>query len=123
MIETTLPTQDYGWLTGSPAMREFVDERVVKALSEKSYSITDKTWEATLGISRRALEDDQYGALRIRVNDLANEAARHQHKIETSHPSRPYAQKAATNFAGSDCFKRANAWLEKHDSPGIIWCP
>lgn len=81
VIETALPTQDYGWLTGTPTMREFTDERVVKALAENSHTITDKTWEATLGISRRSLEDDQYGALRIRINDLANEAARHQAKI------------------------------------------
>lgn len=81
VIPTTLPTQDYGWLSGNPTMREFVDERRLKALKELSQTITDKTWEATLGVSRRALEDDQYGAIRLRVQDLANEAARHREKI------------------------------------------
>lgn len=81
VVPTTLPSQDYGWLSGTPAMREFVDERRLKALKENSQTITDKTWEATLAISRRALEDDQYGAIRIRTQDLAREAVRHKEKI------------------------------------------
>lgn len=81
VIQTTLPTQDYGWLTNAPKMREFVDERQVKALKGLEWSITDKTWEATLGVQRRAIEDDQYGAIRIRVNDLAAEPVRHKEEI------------------------------------------
>lgn len=81
VIPTTLATQDYGWLSSVPAMREFTDERKLKALTENSQTITDKTWEATLAISRRALEDDQYGAIRLRTQDLAREAVRHKEKI------------------------------------------
>lgn len=81
VVPTTLPTQDYAWLSGTPVMREFVDERKLKALKENSQTITDRTWEATLAVSRRALEDEQYGLIRIKVNDLATEAARHREKI------------------------------------------
>lgn len=81
VVPTTLPTQDYAWLGQVPSMREWVDERVHKALKSYNWSITDRTWEATLDISRRALEDDQYGMLRIRINDLAGAAALHREKI------------------------------------------
>lgn len=81
VIPTTLATQDYAWLSGTPAMREFVDERKLKALKENSQTITDKTWEATLAVSRRSLEDDQYGTIRLRTQDLARAAVRHKEKI------------------------------------------
>lgn len=81
VFETTLPTQYYGWLTNAPQMREFVSERQIKALKEMEWSITDKTWESTLGIKRQALEDDQYSMIRARVQDLARVPVMHQERI------------------------------------------
>jgi phage major head subunit gpT-like protein len=73
-VDTTQETQDYGWVAGLPTMREFTDERVPKGLMQYGTKITDKTWEATIGVSRRAIENDQYGQIMIKVRELAREA-------------------------------------------------
>lgn len=78
VVQTTLPTQKYGWLGSAPLMREFIDERLPAGLRSANYSITDKTFEATIAVDRKALEDDQYGMIRMRARDLAREAARHR---------------------------------------------
>lgn len=78
VIPTDLPVQKYGWLGSVPAMREFVDERMPKGLRAVNYTIQDTVWESTIAVERRALEDEQIGAIRLRVQDLGREAARHK---------------------------------------------
>lgn len=78
VLQTELPVQKYGWLGSVPTMREFVDERMPKGLRTYNYSIQDATWESTIAVERRALEDEQIGAIRLRVQDLGGEAARHK---------------------------------------------
>jgi len=70
-INTTQETQDYGWIGSPPAIREFIDERVGKGLAVSGLKVTDKTWEATIAISRRMLENDQLGAVKMRIQELA----------------------------------------------------
>ncbi len=81
VIQTTLPTQKYGWLGAVPTMREWIDERMPRGLKKYEYAISDKTWEATIAVERKALEDDQLSAIRLRVRELGNEAARHKDQI------------------------------------------
>lgn len=78
VIPTNLPVQKYGWLGSVPTMREFVDERMPKGLRTFNYTIQDTVWESTIAVERRALEDEQIGAIRLRVQDLGREAARHK---------------------------------------------
>lgn len=70
VIETTQPVQKYAWLGGVPRMREFRDERVLRLLKKYEYSISDKVYEATIAVDRKALEDEQYGLLRLRAQEL-----------------------------------------------------
>lgn len=81
IIRTTLPTQKYGWLGTVPVMREFVDERTPTGLRVVEYAISDRTWEASIAVDRRALEDEQYDMIRLRVRDLALEAVRHKEQL------------------------------------------
>lgn len=78
VVQTELPVQKYGWLGSVPVMREFVDERMPKGLRPYGYTIQDTVWESTIAVERRALEDEQIGAIRLRVQDLGREAARHK---------------------------------------------
>jgi len=84
-IATVIPsehdTEKYAWLGSVPKMREFKDERVPAALLEHDYSIRNKTWEASIAVDRAAIEDEQYGQIRIRVQGLADEARRHQDEL------------------------------------------
>lgn len=83
VIQTELPVQKYGWLGSVPTMREFVDERLPKGLRTVNYTISDTVWESTIAVERRALEDEQIGAIRLRVQDLGWEAARHKDFLVT----------------------------------------
>ena len=74
-IGSTSDKETYGWLGSTPSMREWIDERMPKAIRENSFTISNKKFEASMSVSREALEDDQYGQIRIRVQQLA-EAAR-----------------------------------------------
>lgn len=78
LVQTTLPTQKYGWLGSVPLMREFEDERLPAGLRAYHYSISDAVWESSISVDRRALEDDQYDMIRLRVQDMAREAVRHR---------------------------------------------
>lgn len=84
-IATVVPsehdTEKYAWLGAVPKMREFKDERAPAGLLEHSYSIVNKTWESSIAVDRAALEDDQYGQIRLRVQALADEARRHQDEL------------------------------------------
>lgn len=77
VVQSSSDSEKYAWLGESPTMSEFLDERQIKDLSETSYSIPNKTWEATIGVSRSDLEDDQVGGIRLRIDDLAQRARQH----------------------------------------------
>lgn len=81
VIATTQPTQTYAWLSAPPAMREFVDERRPVGMTGHSVQISDKVFEASLAIERRALEDDQVGLIRLRIRELAERVLAHRHQI------------------------------------------
>lgn len=81
VINTTMPAQKYGWLGAAPAMREFVDERRPQGLNSNIATIEDKTFEATIAVERRAIEDDQLDLVRLRIKDLAQRVATHRHQL------------------------------------------
>lgn len=81
VVSTTMPVQKYPWLGATPPMREFVDERRPAGLNSYSVSIEDKTFEASIAVERRAIEDDQLDLIRLRIRDLASRVASHRHQI------------------------------------------
>jgi phage major head subunit gpT-like protein len=84
-IATVIPSEHdsekYAWLGSVPRMREFKDERIPAGLLEHDYSIRNKTWEASIAVERSALEDDQYGQIKLRIQALGEEARRHQDEL------------------------------------------
>ncbi len=81
VISTTLPTQSYAWLGAPPPMREFVDERRPAGLASNAITISDKVFESSIAVDRRAIEDDQLDLIRLRVKDLAFRVSAHRHQI------------------------------------------
>jgi len=84
MIMETTSTSDsekYGWLGESPQMREWLDERKLSGLADFDYSIPNKDYEATLKVNRNVMEDDQLGAVKLRVKDLAIRAKTFPRKL------------------------------------------
>lgn len=72
-------SEKYGWLGQVPNLSEWKDERQLRGLLDYDYTIENKSYEATLQVDRDELEDDQLGAIKVRINDLAR-------KARTSHP-------------------------------------
>lgn len=83
IMETTSTSnkEDYGWLGQAPSLTEWIDERKLKSLNEFEYEIENKSYEATISVSRDNLEDDQLGAVSQRIDDLARKARVHPRKL------------------------------------------
>lgn len=81
VINTTMPIQKYAWLGSTPPMREFLDERKPSGMTEYAVSIEDKTFESTIAVDRKAIEDDQLDLIRLRIRDLASRVSQHRHQI------------------------------------------
>lgn len=64
-------SERYAWLGQSPMMREWVGGRNAKGLTESSFTIINKHYEATLDILKRDLMRDKSGQAMARINELA----------------------------------------------------
>ena len=69
-------SQIYPRLDMISGLREWVGDRVVKSLSQTSFTIDNKTFEETIGIRREDIEDDRYGILTPAAEMLGQNAAR-----------------------------------------------
>ena len=70
-IQSNTVSNTYGWLGDFPALREWVGDRVVKDMVESAYAIVNKKYEATLGVDRAHIEDDNLGVYRTKAQAQA----------------------------------------------------
>lgn len=84
-IATVVPSSStsntYDWLGDFPTLQEWVGDRVIKDMKAQGYQITNKLYEATLGVKRTAVEDDQYGHYATVAATMGQEAAQHPDRI------------------------------------------
>jgi phage major head subunit gpT-like protein len=66
----------YGWLGQFPKLREWAGDRVVKDISEAAYQLVNKKYEATLGVDRTHIEDDNLGQYRVLSREMADAVER-----------------------------------------------
>jgi phage major head subunit gpT-like protein len=76
VITSNTKSNTYGWLGAFPQLREWVGERVVKDISESAYQIVNQKYEATLGVDRADIEDDNLGQYRVLASEMADEVER-----------------------------------------------
>jgi phage major head subunit gpT-like protein len=81
VIPSTTNAENYSWLGEIPVMRQWLDERQIRDLKEYSQTITNYPYEATIGIDRSVIEDDQTGQVKIRVMSLAEAASAFYDKL------------------------------------------
>jgi len=74
-VPSTTHSNKYPRFDDLPGIREWVGDRVVHGLSGQSYTIENKPFEVTIGLSRDDVEDDQVGMFKSAVQQLAQEAA------------------------------------------------
>ncbi|WP_239352712.1 Mu-like prophage major head subunit gpT family protein [Snodgrassella communis] len=63
-IPSTTDSNVYSWLGSMPNMKEWIGERVINLLKQDAMRIENKLFEATIGVPRTAIEDDQVGNYR-----------------------------------------------------------
>lgn len=83
-------SETYGFLGSTPAMREWLDERLPSGFQSTPFTLANKDFEATLEVDRNALEDDRYGEIKVQVQMLAEAARRY------------YAERAFTVLASGE---------------------
>ncbi len=76
-MDSTGYSETYAFLGATPAMREWLSERVPTGLNANPFTIANKDYEATIEVDRNALRDDRYGEIRIQVQMLAETARRY----------------------------------------------
>lgn len=67
----------YPWLGQTTAFREWLGDRVIQNLTQHGFSITNKSYENTVGVSRDSIDDDQYGVYKPLFAQLGQDAKRH----------------------------------------------
>jgi len=84
-VPSSTDTETYGWMGTVPAMKEWTDTRQLSGLGAYNYSLKNRHFEVSLEVDRDTIEDDRYGQIRPRIEQLGAEAARHpgQLAIET----------------------------------------
>ncbi|WDE07287.1 Mu-like prophage major head subunit gpT family protein [Thalassomonas viridans] len=84
-IATEMPSTTseniYHELGEFPDLREWLGDRHIKRLSAKGYSIVNKKFEATIGIAKDKLEDDQYQIFSKRFEMMGHAVATHPDKL------------------------------------------
>jgi phage major head subunit gpT-like protein len=71
----------YGWLADVPGMKEWLDERGVKNLSESSYTIKNRDFELTVAVKQNDIEDDNLGVYTPMFRMLGEEVAYHRDQL------------------------------------------
>lgn len=77
-IPSSARSEDYGWLGNFPQLREWLSgERVVKQLAAHGFTIENRKFESTVGISRDDYSDDRYGVFKPMFAEMGALAKQH----------------------------------------------
>lgn len=133
-IAMTVPSSSksntYGWLGNAPQLREWVGARVVNQMAASAYTIANKTYEGTVGISRDDFDDDNLGVYSPMFSELGRAAAVQpdelvfgllkdgfnqacydgQNFFDTDHPVYPKVDGTGTATSVSNVYQQAPTW-------------
>lgn len=84
-VATLIPSassfEDYGWLGQVPGVREWIGDRIINALAAHKYSIVNKNYELTIGVSRIKIEDGHEGIYPPLFEMMGDSAAKHPDEL------------------------------------------
>ncbi len=75
-VKSNKRLETYPWLGSTPTLKLWEDERQIDEVMEKSFSITNKSYEATFGVDRDAMDDELYGQIPMRARQMGMEVSR-----------------------------------------------
>ncbi|WP_320194735.1 Mu-like prophage major head subunit gpT family protein [Agrobacterium rosae] len=73
-ISSTTRSNEYGWLGKFPGFRKWVGDRVINGLSKHGYTLTNESYENTIGVDRDDIEDDNLGVYTPMFQDFGQTA-------------------------------------------------
>ncbi|MDO6497330.1 Mu-like prophage major head subunit gpT family protein [Photobacterium sanguinicancri] len=77
LIESNTAMETYAWLGEFSRLREWVGEREINRMEMHGYTLKNKKFEATEGIPSEYIEDDTYGILMPKFQDMGYAASTH----------------------------------------------
>lgn len=84
-VATRVPSSNtsntYGWLNQFPKLREWVGDRVVKDMAAQAYQVQNKLYEATVGVKRTDIEDDNVGVYTPLFAEMGRAARAHADEL------------------------------------------
>lgn len=80
-VDSTGRDEKYAMLGNMPGVREWIGDREVKQLRAADFTLENKHWESTLGISKRDIRDDRMGLYGPLLEQLAAEATYHPDEL------------------------------------------
>ncbi|GKX57619.1 head protein [Leminorella grimontii] len=105
IVPSTSGSENYAWLGEFTRLKEWVGERDVKEMSISDYTVKNVKYEATEGILAEYIEDDTYGVLMPKFEDMGYAAA--------SHPDELVFQLLANGFT-QPCYDKQNFFDTDH---------
>lgn len=75
VVPSSTESETYAWLGDIPGMREWIGNREIQNLSGSEYTIKNKSFELTVGIPRKSIEDDKLGLYGPSIQMMAQAAA------------------------------------------------
>ncbi|MDK1288496.1 Mu-like prophage major head subunit gpT family protein [Pseudoalteromonas umbrosa] len=77
VIPSTTKSNTYGWLGKFPSLQKWVGDRTIKSMKAHAYSIVNEDYEATVGVDRNEIEDDELGIYKPIFEEMGRSAAIH----------------------------------------------
>lgn len=75
VVPSSTRSNEYGWMGQIPRVREWIGDRVVQNISTSAYTIRNRDFELTVGVSRNDIEDDNVGIYGPMFQELGRSAA------------------------------------------------
>ncbi|PTS73803.1 head protein [Sphingomonas sp. HMWF008] len=127
-VSSTTKTETFGFLGEMPTFRKWVGDKRVKSLSERAYQLINDAFEATVGIHKHQIQDDNLGIYpsmfegwgmegELWMDRLLTEALRLGHTLpcfdnqnffDTSHPN---FDEAGTTYSNNNTAGQVNPWF------------
>jgi phage major head subunit gpT-like protein len=117
LVPSSTASNTYAWLKDFPALREWVGDRIIKDMASAGYQVANKLYEATVGVKRTDIEDDQFGHYAPIVRTMGEEAAQHPDRLIAALLG---AGTASLCFDGQNFFDTDHPVYANHDGTGAV---
>ncbi|GJA53306.1 head protein [Aeromonas caviae] len=81
VIKSTTKSNTYGWLGKFPSLRKWIGDRVIESMKAHSYQIVNEDFEATVGVDRNDIEDDELGIYAPLFAEMGRSAGVHPDEL------------------------------------------